>query len=90
MQKMPLGKLSKKQMQDAYQVLTEALDEVKGSCDPVKILDCSNRFFTLIPHDFGMKKPPLLDNKEIIEVNRYSCIAGVFFTIGHFFSPGED
>ena len=26
------------------------------------------RFYTLIPHDFGMKKPPLLDSEEIIKV----------------------
>ncbi len=25
-------------------------------------------FFTLIPHDFGMKKPPPLDSEEIIKV----------------------
>lgn len=29
-------------------------------------MDASNRFFTLIPHDFGLKTPPLLDNTEII------------------------
>ena len=69
MQKMPLGKLSKKQIQSAYAVLTEALGEVEGDKDPVKLLDCSNRFFTLIPHDFGMKKPPLLDNPDIIKVH---------------------
>ena len=32
------------------------------------LLDASNRFYTLIPHDFGMKKPPLLDNLELIKV----------------------
>ena len=32
------------------------------------ILDASNRFYTLIPHDFGMKKPPMLDNLELIQV----------------------
>ena len=30
-------------------------------------MDASNRFYTLIPHDFGMKKPPLLDNEEVIK-----------------------
>lgn len=32
------------------------------------ILDLSNRFYTLIPHDFGMKKPPLLNNLDYIQV----------------------
>ena len=31
-----------------------------------KVLDASNRFFTLIPHDFGLKTPPLLDQEEVI------------------------
>lgn len=33
-----------------------------------QILDLSNRFYTLIPHDFGMKKPPLLNNLDYIKV----------------------
>jgi len=40
------------------------LVEDKGTA--TQILDASNRFYTLIPHDFGMKKPPMLDTKEII------------------------
>ena len=31
------------------------------------ILDASNRFYTLVPHDFGMKKPTLLDNLDKIK-----------------------
>ena len=33
-----------------------------------KFLDCSNRFFTLIPHDFDMKKPPILDNPDFVKM----------------------
>ena len=29
-------------------------------------MEASNRFYTLIHHDFGLRKPPLLDNEEII------------------------
>ncbi|KAG2468467.1 PARP1 polymerase, partial [Polypterus senegalus] len=32
-----------------------------------QVLDLSNRFYTLIPHDFGMKKPPLLNNLDYIQ-----------------------
>lgn len=35
-----------------------------------QILDLSNRFYTLIPHDFGMKKPPLLNNTDSVQVVR--------------------
>ena len=68
MKKMPLGKLSRRQMQAAYSVLSELQKEVSGGRNPNKILDASNRFYTLIPHDFGMKKPPLLDSEDIIKV----------------------
>ena len=66
MKKMPLGKLSKRQIRNAYSVLTELQSEISGAKDPTKILDASNRFYTLIPHDFGLRKPPMLDNNDII------------------------
>jgi len=68
--KMPLGKLSRKQIDSAYLVLTEALEELKGNKNPNKLLDASNRFYTLIPHDFGMQTPPLLDDEEFIKVSQ--------------------
>ena len=68
MKKMPLGKLFKRQMRDAYKVLSELLPEIQGAKNSAKIMDASNCFYTLIPHDFGMKKPPLLDNEEVIKL----------------------
>ena len=47
------------------------LVENKGTA--TQFLDGSNRFYTLIPHDFGMKKPPMLDTKEIIKVTSSNC-----------------
>ena len=66
MKKMPLGKLSKRHIQSAYSVLTELQAEVSGGKNHTRIVDASNRFYTLIPHDFGMRKPPMLDDEEII------------------------
>ena len=85
MQKMPLGKLSKKQIQSAYEVLSEAQRELEGNKDHMKLLDCSNRFFTLIPHDFGMKKPPLLDNEDFIKVSTHCVCISVYVRVFHFF-----
>ncbi|XP_050521530.1 poly [ADP-ribose] polymerase [Daktulosphaira vitifoliae] len=69
LQKMPLGKLSKKQLQLAYSTLTE-LNDIMNSIEESnikgKIIETTNRFYTLIPHDFGIKNPPLIDSKEII------------------------
>lgn len=80
---MPLGKLSAAQLENGYKVLSEAIEWIEkrdkkksktksegGDELSIKnhLLDCSNRFYTLIPHDFGMKNPPLLDNEELIKV----------------------
>ncbi|KAM8847132.1 poly [ADP-ribose] polymerase 1 [Synchiropus picturatus] len=67
LQKMPLGKLSKRQIQSAYALLTEVQQAVSDCLSEAQILDLSNRFYTLIPHDFGMKKPPLLDSVDYIQ-----------------------
>ncbi|KAG7282048.1 hypothetical protein CRUP_023564 [Coryphaenoides rupestris] len=68
LQKMPLGKLSKRQIQSAYALLSEVQQAVSDSVAESQILDLSNRFYTLIPHDFGMKKPPLLSNLDYSKV----------------------
>lgn len=65
--KMPLGKLSKRQIQQAYSVLTELSELVKNGGSESKFLDASNRFYTLIPHDFGMRKPTILNDEELIK-----------------------
>ncbi|KAJ8274754.1 hypothetical protein COCON_G00093790 [Conger conger] len=67
LQKMPLGKLSKRQIQSAYSILSEVQQAVSDSASESHILDLSNRFYTLIPHDFGMKKPPLLSDLDYIQ-----------------------
>ncbi|KAM4693883.1 poly [ADP-ribose] polymerase 1 [Discoglossus pictus] len=67
LQKMPLGKLSKRQIQSAYALLNDVQQAVSDGGGEARLLDLSNRFYTLIPHDFGMKKPPLLDNEEYIQ-----------------------
>ncbi|XP_051501168.1 poly [ADP-ribose] polymerase 1 [Myxocyprinus asiaticus] len=67
LQKMPLGKLSKRQIQSAYSLLSEVQQAVADNASQPLILDLSNRFYTLIPHDFGMKKPPLLSNLDYIQ-----------------------
>ncbi|KAG1667338.1 Poly [ADP-ribose] polymerase 1 [Nymphon striatum] len=67
LKKMPLGKISKRQIESAYKILTEVLEVIKDGSNANKLLDASNRFYTYIPHDFGMKKPPLLDSEEVIK-----------------------
>jgi predicted DNA-binding WGR domain protein len=65
--KMPLGKLSKKQIQKGYEILKRVEAELKGGNAKGVFIDCSNQFYTLIPHAFGMKRPPVLDNVLALE-----------------------
>eukprot|EP00727_Mastigamoeba_balamuthi_P006262 m51a1_g2255 putative polyADP-ribosyltransferase (945) ;mRNA; r:312365-315852 len=66
--KMPLGKISKKQIQSAYAVLNSASEALQVQpVSQARIRDCTNKFYTLVPHDFGEKDPQLIDNVEIIK-----------------------
>ncbi|XP_045493688.1 poly [ADP-ribose] polymerase-like [Colias croceus] len=66
-EKMPLGKLSKKQIKSGYNVLSELLTNIQnGRANNSIIVDATNRFYTLIPHNFGTNNPPLLDSVDAI------------------------
>ncbi|KHJ46115.1 Poly(ADP-ribose) polymerase catalytic domain protein [Trichuris suis] len=69
--KMPLGKISREQIERAFSVLAELQEVLKGTDDPAvkanKITNCTTRFYSLVPHNFGMRKPPLLDSTSILQ-----------------------
>eukprot|EP01087_Luapelamoeba_hula_P005895 TRINITY_DN1594_c2_g1_i2.p1 TRINITY_DN1594_c2_g1~~TRINITY_DN1594_c2_g1_i2.p1 ORF type:complete len:1110 (+),score=268.26 TRINITY_DN1594_c2_g1_i2:108-3437(+) len=68
LKKMPLGKLTKEQIKDGYEALTEiqnALDSASRSA--TALLDSTNKFYTIVPHDFGDEKPPLIDNTDLLK-----------------------
>lgn len=68
---MPLGKLSKKHIQQAYEVLTKLQNNLtKGgkTVDERTLISFTNQFFSLIPHDYGVDQPPLLDDGDLIKV----------------------
>jgi len=67
--KMPLGKISKKQILQGYEVLTQIQDLLTTEKTPslARLADCANRLYTLIPHDFGHNAPPLIDNLESVK-----------------------
>ncbi|KAL5289012.1 PARP1.2 family protein [Megaselia abdita] len=72
MEKMPLGKLSQDQIKKAFLVLQELTNLIKNKSTQSRYIDASNRFFTLIPHNFGMSQPPILKDlcqvQELIEM----------------------
>ncbi|GLH03003.1 Poly [ADP-ribose] polymerase [Gryllus bimaculatus] len=67
LEKMPLGKLSKRQLQHALQVLTDLQELVKNNASHSQFVDASNRFYTLIPHDFGVDVPPVINTEDMIK-----------------------
>nr|XP_023025730.1 poly [ADP-ribose] polymerase [Leptinotarsa decemlineata] len=66
-EKMPLGKLSKSQIQKAFGVLNELLQLIDKKADQARFIDATNRFYTFIPHSFGIDDPPLLTDPETIK-----------------------
>ncbi|KAH8292667.1 hypothetical protein KR044_013023 [Drosophila immigrans] len=70
MEKMPLGKLSLKQLQSAYIVLNEIYEMIQKQASNARIIDASNRFYTLIPHNFGVNAPPLIESVKQVETLR--------------------
>ncbi|XP_058058337.1 poly [ADP-ribose] polymerase [Anopheles bellator] len=64
MEKMPLGKLSQRQLQSAMKVLSELSDLITGSGSNAQFIDASNRFYSFIPHNFGVSAPKVLDTLE--------------------------
>lgn len=66
MEKMPLGKLSQKQIRSAMSVLKEISEKLENSETGLPLVELSNRFYTLIPHDFGVQRAPVIDSKEMV------------------------
>ncbi|XP_018568768.1 poly [ADP-ribose] polymerase [Anoplophora glabripennis] len=68
MEKMPLGKLSSAQIRKAFAVLGELQQLIdSGNPDEMQLLDATNRFYTFIPHSFGVDDPPILRDSEVIK-----------------------
>ncbi|KAF0974778.1 hypothetical protein FDP41_006252 [Naegleria fowleri] len=64
--KLPLGKLSKNQVQKGYEILKKIQDVLDGKNTSDDLESLSSRFFTLIPHNFGRNTPPVI-NKTLLK-----------------------
>jgi poly [ADP-ribose] polymerase len=62
--KMPLGKIDKKQLTKAREILG---DIGKAISDDDEVTDLSSTFYTLIPYSVGRRKPPVIDTPEQID-----------------------
>lgn len=66
MEKMPLGKLSQKQLSEALKVLQKLSELIKNGGTSSEFIGYSNQFYTLIPHDFGVDRPPVIDRIDTV------------------------
>ncbi|HSD91009.1 MAG TPA: WGR domain-containing protein [Kofleriaceae bacterium] len=64
--KMPLGQLSKSQVEKGFEVLEDLEDAIKGKKSK-SIEEVSSRFYTVIPHAFGRRVPPPIDTMELLQ-----------------------
>jgi len=64
--KSPLGKLTKKQIKEGYEVLKQ-IEEVLKIGSKSNLSTLSSDFYTKIPHSFGRSIPPLISDLESLK-----------------------
>ncbi|NP_956795.1 protein mono-ADP-ribosyltransferase PARP3 [Danio rerio] len=64
--KMPLGKLSKQQIAKGFEALEEIEAAIKKS-ERSKFEELTNKFFTIIPHNFGRNRPPVISDDSVLQ-----------------------
>ncbi|KAL8585846.1 hypothetical protein ACOMHN_040071 [Nucella lapillus] len=72
--KMPLGKLSKTQIAKGFEILEELEEAVAKKSPRNKLQALSSQFYTAVPHDFGRRTPPVIDNAEGVQM-KYDMLA---------------
>jgi len=65
--KMPLGKLSKTQIEKGNQQLSLIEEALKANRPGKELADLSSTFYTIIPHHFGFARPPAIASFEALQ-----------------------
>ncbi|XP_060112277.1 poly [ADP-ribose] polymerase 2 [Heteronotia binoei] len=65
--KAPLGKLTAEQIKAGYQSLQKVEACLKRKQTGRALLEACNEFYTRVPHDFGLKTPPLIKSEEELQ-----------------------
>lgn len=81
--KMPLGKISQIQIDNAYEILNKIVNEINNGQREEKLIKLSSEFYTLIPCACGRQKPPLINDDEIIgeKMNLLNELSQMVFAI---------
>ncbi|XP_041659335.1 poly [ADP-ribose] polymerase 2 [Cheilinus undulatus] len=62
--KAPLGKLTTEQIRAGYTALKKIEDCLKKKGSNKDLLEACNQFYTRIPHDFGLRVPPIIRTED--------------------------
>ncbi|XP_057184241.1 poly [ADP-ribose] polymerase 2 isoform X3 [Triplophysa rosa] len=65
--KAPLGKLTSEQIRAGYASLKKIEECLKKKGRNKQLLDACNEFYTRIPHDFGLRTPPIIGSEEVLK-----------------------
>lgn len=63
---MPLGKISANQIKMAMLTLQNIEGLIQQNAHIAELRGASNKFYTLIPHAFGINRPPIIDSIEAV------------------------
>lgn len=66
--KAPLGKLTDKQIKAGYSALKKIDNCITNNVLGQKLIEACNEFYTRIPHNFGMQRPPVIYTKAEVHL----------------------
>jgi poly [ADP-ribose] polymerase len=58
--KMPLGQLADRTINEAYGILNQLMNELKGSKKSENLSLLASKFYSMIPHDIGFQNTSVL------------------------------
>jgi len=67
--KMPLGQLTKGQVQKGFDAL-DLVEQALTAGNNAALMQHTSTFYTVIPHDFGRRKPPVISTPETLQKKR--------------------
>lgn len=65
--KLPLGRLSKATIMRGFQALKDLSEKIDSPASRDLIEDLSNLYYSLIPHNFGRNRPPVINNQATVK-----------------------
>ncbi|KAL0037752.1 hypothetical protein WJX77_010894 [Trebouxia sp. C0004] len=70
-ERLPLGQLSKEQVQRGYDVLERIRTAINTGAESLERL--SSEFYQVIPHNFGRQRPPVIHSQRMVEDKIRMC-----------------